>query len=101
MAQAAASVDARYTTPIQHHNPIELPTTTCVWHDDMLTVYEPTRFVGAARNGLAAHFGIDPAKVRVIAHFIGAISAPSSRCRSTRCWPRSRRGDCSGPSTSR
>ncbi|MGI4730679.1 MAG: xanthine dehydrogenase family protein molybdopterin-binding subunit [Janthinobacterium lividum] len=71
IAQAAASVDARYTTPIQHHNPIELPTTTCVWHDGMLTVYEPTRFVGAARNGLAAQLGIDPAKVRVVAHFIG------------------------------
>jgi xanthine dehydrogenase YagR molybdenum-binding subunit len=71
IAAAAASVDATYTTPIQHHNPIELPDTTCIWHDDMLTVYEPTRFIGAARNGLAAQLGIDPAKVRVIAHFIG------------------------------
>ncbi|WP_010216105.1 xanthine dehydrogenase family protein molybdopterin-binding subunit [Sphingomonas sp. PAMC 26621] len=70
-ATAATTVDARYSTPIQHHNAIELPTTTSVWDGDTLTVYEPTRFVGAARNGLAAQLGIDPAKVRVVAHFIG------------------------------
>ncbi|WP_010163045.1 xanthine dehydrogenase family protein molybdopterin-binding subunit [Sphingomonas sp. PAMC 26617] len=70
-ATAATTVDARYTTPIQHHNAIELPTTTSVWDGDTLTVYEPTRFVGAARNGLAAQLGIDPAKIRVVAHFIG------------------------------
>ena len=71
IARASASVDVRYITPIQHHNPIELPTTTCLWQGEMLTVYEPTRFVGAARNGLAAQLGIDPARVRVVAHFIG------------------------------
>ncbi|WP_267394358.1 MULTISPECIES: xanthine dehydrogenase family protein molybdopterin-binding subunit [unclassified Sphingomonas] len=71
IAGAASTVEATYTTPIQHHNPIELPTTTCVWQGDMLTVYEPTRFVGAARNGLAAQLGIDPARIRVVAHFIG------------------------------
>jgi len=71
LGHAAAEVTATYTTPIQHHNPIELPTTTCVWHGDRLTVYEPTRFVGAARAGLAAQLGIEPANVRVVAHFIG------------------------------
>ncbi|WP_267389207.1 xanthine dehydrogenase family protein molybdopterin-binding subunit [Sphingomonas sp. GC_Shp_3] len=71
IAGAVASIDVAYTTPIQHHNPIELPDTTCVWNGDTLTVYEPTRFIGAARNGLAAQLGIDPAKVRVIARFIG------------------------------
>jgi xanthine dehydrogenase YagR molybdenum-binding subunit len=71
IAEAAVHIDATYTTPIQHHNPIELPNTTAVWQGDMLTVYEPTRFIGAARNGLAAQLGIDPEKVRVVAHFIG------------------------------
>ncbi|RZM06836.1 MAG: xanthine dehydrogenase family protein molybdopterin-binding subunit, partial [Sphingomonas sp.] len=68
---AAKTVDASYTTPIQHHNAIELPTTTSIWDGDTLTVHEPTRFVGAARNGLAAQLGIDPARVRVVAPFIG------------------------------
>ena len=43
----AAGEDRRPTTatPTQHHNPIELFTTTCVWDGDQLTVYEPSQFV--------------------------------------------------------
>lgn len=71
LAVATVRVDARYTTPIQHHNPIELPSTTCIWDGDDLTVYEPTRYLGAAQHGLAAQLGLDPARVRVISRFIG------------------------------
>ncbi|MGI4855567.1 MAG: xanthine dehydrogenase family protein molybdopterin-binding subunit [Janthinobacterium lividum] len=71
LAESVAHVDARYATPIQHHNPIELPGTTCVWHGDRLTVYEPTRFVGGVQHGLAAQLGIPANHVRVIARFIG------------------------------
>ncbi len=51
LAAAARVVDQRYATPIQHHNPIELPGTICLWSGDDLTVWEPTRFVGAVRHG--------------------------------------------------
>lgn len=71
LAAAAITVDERYTTPVQHHNPIELPGTTCQWNGDMLTVHEPTRYIGAAQHGLAAQLGIAPEQVRVISHFIG------------------------------
>lgn len=71
MAKASVRVDARYTTPIQHHNSIELPSTTCRWDGDRLTVYEPTRYLGAAQHGLAAQLGIAPDQVRVISRFIG------------------------------
>ncbi|MGI4877912.1 MAG: xanthine dehydrogenase family protein molybdopterin-binding subunit [Janthinobacterium lividum] len=71
LAESTVVVDEHYATPIQHHNPIELPTTTCVWDGDRLTVYEPSRFVGAVKNGLAAQLGIDPADIRVVAKFIG------------------------------
>ncbi len=71
VAAAFARVEADYATPVQHHNAMELPTTTCVWDGDRLTVYEPTRFVGALRHGLAAQLGIDAAKVRVVSHYIG------------------------------
>lgn len=71
LAAAAITVDERYTTPVQHHNPIELPSTTCQWEGDVLTVYEPTRYIGAAQHGLAAQLGIAPEQVRVISHFIG------------------------------
>ena len=71
LARAAVRVEARYTTPIQHHNPIELPSTTCRWDGDRLTVHEPTRYLGAAQHGLAAQLGIAPDRVRVVSRFIG------------------------------
>lgn len=70
-ADAAAQVDAHYATPVQHHNPMELPATTCHWQDGRLTVYETTRFVGAVQHGLAAQLGIPADHVRVVAPFIG------------------------------
>lgn len=71
LAGAAVRVEARYSSPVQHHNPIELPSTTCRWDGDHLTVYEPTRYLGAAQHGLAAQLGIAPDQVRVVSRFIG------------------------------
>lgn len=68
---AAARIEARYETPVQHHNPIELFTTRAAWDGDRLTVHEPTRYVGAVQHGLAAQLGLDPAQVRVVAGLIG------------------------------
>lgn len=71
LAGAAIRVEARYATPVQHHNPIELFTTRAAWDGDRLTVHEPTRYVGAVQHGLAAQLGLDPAQVRVVAGLIG------------------------------
>src|SRR5262249_46142449 len=45
ISTAEVTFDAEYGTPTQHHNPIELFTTTCVWNGDELIVYEPSQFV--------------------------------------------------------
>ncbi|MCJ2087924.1 xanthine dehydrogenase family protein molybdopterin-binding subunit [Methylobacterium sp. E-005] len=71
LAEGALRVEARYETPVQHHNPIELFTTRAAWDGDRLTVHEPTRYVGAVQHGLAAQLGLDPANVRVVAGLIG------------------------------
>lgn len=71
LAASVARVDARYSTPIQHHNPLELPGTLARWDGDRLTVWEPTRHVGAAQHGLAAQLGLAADQVRVISTFIG------------------------------
>ncbi|MGU3466732.1 xanthine dehydrogenase family protein molybdopterin-binding subunit [Methylobacterium sp. C33D] len=68
---AAIRIEARYETPVQHHNPIELFTTRAAWEGERLTVHEPTRYVGAVQHGLAAQLGLDPANVRVVAGLIG------------------------------
>lgn len=68
---ASAIVDQKYLTPVQHHHPIELPSTTCIWSGDDLTVFEPNRFVGAVKHGLASQLGIGPDRVRVVSRFVG------------------------------
>ena len=64
-------IDEVYETPIQHHNPIELFTTTCIWDGPRLTVYEPTRYVTGVKFGLAQQLGMEPENIRVIAKFLG------------------------------
>lgn len=71
IAGADVVIDADYFTPTQHHNPIELFATTCVWSDDHLTVYEPSQFVYGLKNGVAQRLGIAPEKVRVVSSYVG------------------------------
>ncbi len=68
---APVQVDGEYGTPTQHHNPIELFTTTCVWDDGKLTVYEPSQFVYGMKYGLAAQLGIDPDDAHVVSPYVG------------------------------
>ena len=56
IAGAEVSIDAEYATPTQHHNPIELFATTCVWTGDQLTDLraEPVRLRTEEQRGAAA-----------------------------------------------
>ncbi len=71
LAGAPVVIDVEYETPTQHHNPMELFTTTCAWTGDRLTVYEPSQFVYGLKNGVAQRLGIDPDKVRVVSSYVG------------------------------
>ncbi len=70
-SQSEVKLDEEYYTPTQHHNPIELYTTTCVWNGDELTVYEPSQFVYGLKNGLARELNIDPSRVKAVSPYIG------------------------------
>ena len=61
---APVKVDARYSTPAQHHNPIELFATTCVWDGPKLTVYEGSQFMWGMKNAVAKQLKMDPSNVR-------------------------------------
>ncbi len=71
LAKSAVTIDQRYSTPPQHHNPLELYTTTCEWRDGKLTVYEGTQFAHGLKTTLAEQIKADPADVRSISRFIG------------------------------
>jgi xanthine dehydrogenase YagR molybdenum-binding subunit len=71
LAAADVRIDARYSTPIENHNPMEPHATTAVWEGDKLTVYDATQYVMGDRDVLAGTIGVDPANVRVVTHFVG------------------------------
>jgi xanthine dehydrogenase YagR molybdenum-binding subunit len=68
---AAVKIDQHYTTPAQHHNPIELFTTTCSWSDGRLTVWESSQNVYGVQNGLAEQLGIGPEQIQVLSPYVG------------------------------
>ncbi len=70
-AASDVTIDAVYSTPAQHHNPIELFATICVWSGTQLTVYEPSQNVYGLKNGLADQLKIDASQIRVISPYIG------------------------------
>ena len=58
IAAAAAVVDETWTTPFQHHNPMELFAATAHWRGEQLTVWMPSQSVRTARAGIAQAFGL-------------------------------------------
>jgi xanthine dehydrogenase YagR molybdenum-binding subunit len=70
-AAAPVKIEARYSTPTQHHNPIELFTVTCAWDGPKLTIFEPSQFMWGTKNSVAAQLKIDPENVRAISRYIG------------------------------
>ncbi len=68
---AAAVIDAVYTTPIEHHNPMGPHATVAVWNGDALTVYDSTQGISGDKRSIAAALGISPEKVIVICPYVG------------------------------
>jgi len=86
LAGAAVKIDARYSTPTQHHNPMELFTTTCVWDGPRLTVYEPSQSMWGLKASVAKQLGIDPAMVRTVSRFVGGAFGSRGGATSRTAW---------------
>jgi xanthine dehydrogenase YagR molybdenum-binding subunit len=71
LGTAAVTVDAVYTTPVEHHNPMEPHATIAAWDGDALILYNATQAVSSNQQALAKMFGLPPAKVRVISSYVG------------------------------
>ena len=68
---ADAKVEATYTTPAQHHNPIELFSASAYWSNGILTAYVPSQWVAGMRAELARAFGLPTEKTRVVSEYVG------------------------------
>jgi xanthine dehydrogenase YagR molybdenum-binding subunit len=71
----AVRLEATYVTPVENHNPMEPHATIARWDgpagQERLTVWHTTQGITATQTSLAALFGIEPSKVRVICPFVG------------------------------
>ncbi|MFN7929145.1 MAG: xanthine dehydrogenase family protein molybdopterin-binding subunit [Blastocatellia bacterium] len=68
---AAVRVEETYSTPVEHHNPMEPHATIAMWEGDNLIVYDANQGVSGARQALAFNFGISQDNVRVISKYLG------------------------------
>ena len=71
LAAADVKVDQTYTTPFEHHNPLEPHATTAAWDGSKLTVYDASQHITGDKLHLAKTLGIPAADVRVISRFVG------------------------------
>jgi len=85
-AAGAVTVDATYGTPTQHHNPIELFTTTCFWEGDRLTILEPSQFVQGLATTVAKQLDIAPNKVQVISPLVGGAFGSKGGATARTAW---------------
>jgi xanthine dehydrogenase YagR molybdenum-binding subunit len=71
LASAEAVVDATFHMAANHHNALEAPTTTAVWDEDRLTLYDATMGVRATQLTVAHLLGLPLSKIRVVSNFVG------------------------------
>jgi xanthine dehydrogenase YagR molybdenum-binding subunit len=72
LAAAAVTVDASYTTPTTHNNPMEPHAAMATWAaDGSLTVHDSTQGPSADRDTIASVLGLSPEQVRVISPHVG------------------------------
>ncbi|MEW9528571.1 xanthine dehydrogenase family protein molybdopterin-binding subunit [Microbispora sp. NPDC049125] len=72
LAEAAATIDVTYTTPVMHNNPMEPHASVAMWSGDgELTVHDSTQGASADRDMIAQALGVPPERVRVVARHVG------------------------------
>ncbi|MER5883385.1 xanthine dehydrogenase family protein molybdopterin-binding subunit [Streptomyces sp. NPDC001941] len=71
LAASAVVVDRTYTTPEEHHNPMEPHAAMARWDGDRLDVIDSSQGAYATAQDLAALFRIDPSLVRLRSEHVG------------------------------
>ncbi|HEY7390892.1 MAG TPA: xanthine dehydrogenase family protein molybdopterin-binding subunit [Bryobacteraceae bacterium] len=71
LAAAPIKIDRIYTTPIEHHNPMEPHATLAQWNGDQLTLHDATQHISGVQEEVAQVFGIPKEHVHVISLFTG------------------------------
>ncbi len=70
-AEADATVEDTFSTPVVVHNPTEVHCSVVNWDGDQLTVWDSTQGVFSVRDAVAQSLGASENKVRIIDKFMG------------------------------
>lgn len=70
-AAAPVTLEQTYSTPVEHHNPMEPHATIATWNGDELTLYETTQGVMNMRAVVAKAFALPGEKVHVVSPYVG------------------------------
>jgi xanthine dehydrogenase YagR molybdenum-binding subunit len=81
-AVAPVTIDQTYTTPVEHHNPMEPHAAIAAWEGDRLMLYHSTQGVMGSRQRVATLLGLKPENVRVISDYVGGGFGSKGSC-----WP--------------
>jgi len=72
LAASSQTIEHTYSTPVEHHHPMEPHATVAIWDGaDKLTLYDATQGVGLTGAIAAYFFGLKAENVRVVAPFVG------------------------------
>lgn len=71
LTASAVVVDAEYTTPEEHHNPMEPHAATALWDGGRLEVVDSNQGTSWVANEIANMFSLDPGSVRVRSEHVG------------------------------
>lgn len=71
LSAADVSIEETYTTPNEHHQPMEAHATTAVWDGGQLTLYDASQNVNGVQTTVANTLRIPPENIRVISSFVG------------------------------
>ncbi|MCC9168560.1 xanthine dehydrogenase family protein molybdopterin-binding subunit [Pontibacter harenae] len=72
LANAAVKIEAEYSHPSEHHNPIEMHASLAIWEEGgKLTVYDKIQGVQNSQQYIANAFGMQQEDVHVISPFVG------------------------------
>jgi xanthine dehydrogenase YagR molybdenum-binding subunit len=71
MLAGSARIDVTYTTPIEHHNPLETHATIAAWDGDRLTLYDSTQYMTGVQRIVASIFDMPPENVTTICPYVG------------------------------
>jgi xanthine dehydrogenase YagR molybdenum-binding subunit len=79
-SEAPHKLSRDYRVNAEHHNPMELFATTCVYErGSKLTIYEKTQGSQNSQGYVTSVFGLKKSKVRVINHYVGGAFGSALR----------------------